>query len=851
MRFPSILKTLFLHIAIIFFVQDVFSQQQASTDSSAAALVLRDVVITASRISEKIIAAPVSISKLNAGQIKQSPAPNFYDAMGSMKGVQIIVPSMGFKVLNTRGFSNTTNVRFVQLVDNIDNQSPHIGAPIASALCPNDLDIDHVEIIQGVASALYGMNATNGLANFTTKDPFTSEGLVIKQQSGINHVNDPNNVPAKLYNETSLRWAKVISPKWAVKINAGFIKGYDWVADNRDDLNPAANQSVGLTGAGNPAMDGVNVYGNESSNRKTLTLGGKNYVVARTGYAERDVADYNIQNWKGDAAVYYKPNSTSVISYTYRTAFLNSVYQRSNRFRLQDYLLQQHSFQYKSTLLQLRAYINTENTGNSYNMRSMAENIDLGYKGTNQWYADYTNAFKTAVLSNSNIAAAHQTARQMADAGRLQPGTTPFNDKLNALQAVNNWDYGAALHVKASMVHTEGSFDLGNYLKLNCQLQVGADARDYIIVPDGNYFINPKDSGRRLNYSNFGFFAHASKGFLHERLQVSGALRASSYQYFKLAWNPRATAVYAISKSNFVRVSYQNGYRFPSIFEGFSNINSGGVKRVGGLRVMSNGVFETSWLKSSIDAYQAAVNKAVNTQGLSQAIALEKYKDLLQHNTYTYLKPEQMHSFELGYRAILAHNKLFVDMDGYYNLYSNFIAQIEASVPNTTDDAQIPAALYDKAKQARYRLWTNSKSAVRNFGAELDLRYLLNDHYTVSANGSYQTLKKTGANDGLEDGFNTPQWMANAGITGTNICKRIGFGVSAKYQSSYYWQSFLINGTVPAVFNMDCMVSYTLVKPSINIKLGASNVFNNYYYSILGGPQLGGFYYTTLTVSLK
>lgn len=117
-----------------------------------------------------------------------------------MKGVHLIVPSMGFKVINTRGFSNTTNVRFVQMIDNIDNQSPHIGAPIANALCPSDLDIDNVEIIQGVASAMYGMNATNGLANFKTKDPYTAQGFSIQQQVGVNHIGDPTNVSCNIYN---------------------------------------------------------------------------------------------------------------------------------------------------------------------------------------------------------------------------------------------------------------------------------------------------------------------------------------------------------------------------------------------------------------------------------------------------------------------------------------------------------------------------------------------------------------------------------------------------------------------------------------------------------------------------
>lgn len=826
----------------------IAQEKQPEPDTVRKVHVLQEIVISASRLSEKQLTAPVSISKLSNSQIQQSAAPGFFDAIGSMKGVHMIVPGMGFKIINTRGFSNTTNVRFVQMIDNIDNQSPHIGAPIASALSPGDLDIDHVEVIQGVASALYGMNATNGLANFTTKDPFTTQGFSIQQQVAGNHISDPNDVSPRVYNETNLRWAKVVGKKWAFKINAGYNRGYDWIADNHDDLNPAANQSVGLMGADNPAYDAVNGYGNESSNRKTLTLGGKNYVVSRTGYYERDVADYRLQNVKGDVSLYYRPNENSQISYTYRTAFLNNIYQRSNRFRLQDYLLQQHIVQFRNSLLQARAYITSENTGHSYNLRSMAENMDVSFKDNNKWYADYTAAFNSAVSSH-DVATAHHMAREAADNGRLQPGTPEFKDRLKQLQEINNWDIGAALKVKAHLVHTEAAFDLGKLLHTNYNLQIGADFRDYIIVPDGNYFINPTDSGHNLNYTSYGFFVQVAKRFLNDKLQLSAVLRGTGYEYFNLKWNPRLTAVYELTRNDFVRFSYQNGYRFPSIFEGFSNINSGGVKRVGGLKVMSHGVFENSWLKSSIDAFTAAVNKDVNSQGLSQAAAIEKEKGILQRNTYTYLQPEQMHSFEVGYRSIF-NSRFSLDVDFYYNFYSNFIAQIEASIPNTSDSAQIPAYLYDKNKQGRYRLWTNSKTIVHNYGAEIELLYLINNKYSLSGNASYQTLKRTNTNDGLEDGFNTPQWMVNAGVKGVNIYKKIGFNVMAKYQSKFYYQSFLVNGNVPAIFNADAMVQYTFTGPGLNIKLGATNILNHYYYSILGGPQIGGFYYTTVTYSL-
>jgi iron complex outermembrane receptor protein len=286
---------------------------------------------------------------------------------------------------------------------------------------------------------------------------------------------------------------------------------------------------------------------------------------------------------------------------------------------------------------------------------------------------------------------------------------------------------------------------------------------------------------------------------------------ANEYRYFDLKLNPRFIAVYELKKDKILRFAFQKGYRFPSIFEGYSNINSGGVKRVGGLKVMSDGVFEKSWLKSSIDTFVAKVNRDVNTSGITQTAAIDKNKTILKTNEYTYLKPEEVLSFELGYRGIFAGNRLFIDADIYYNHYTQFIAQIEASIPNTSDSAQMPAYLFDRNKQSRYRLWTNSKTAVHNYGAELELRYNINRHYYISANGCYQELKNTDKNDGLEDGFNTPRWMANAGFNGNGILKGLGFGLNARIQSRYYWESF--SERAFGGFNLDAMVRYVF-KPS-------------------------------------
>ncbi|TDQ08707.1 TonB-dependent receptor [Pedobacter metabolipauper] len=850
-------------VVLLLSYNGLFAQSKIKTDTVRNVdilenQVLHEVVVSASRRSESILKAPVTIETFNSRDIRLSAAPSFFDALENVKGVQMLTPSMGFKIINTRGFANTTNVRFTQLVDGIDNQAPHIGAPIGNAMGPNDLDIEKVEIIPGTASALYGLNAINGLANFITKNPFTTTGITIQQKTGITHVNDPQS-PAKLFSETSLRIAEKISSRLAYKVNFTYTKGYDWIANDRTDLNATANSGVGIGGGiNNPANDPVNGYGNESSNRRRITLGGRQYQVSRTGYDEKDMTDYDIKNVKADIGLHYKLSDKTLLSYTYRIAGINNVYQRANRFALKDYMLQQHAVELKSEIFQARGFVTTENTGKSYNLRSAAENQDRKFKNDNQWYADYTSAFNNAIgQSGTTAAQALARARIAADQGRLQPGTPAFQNSLNELAGINNWDQGAALRVKDNLAHAEAQADIskaiGNQFreKTGLDLLAGLDYVVYFIHPDGNYFINPAEGKTfdTFTYGKTGAFVQARKNVLKNRVSVTATLRVDKNDYFEAKLNPRFTAVITPYKNQSIRISYQSGSRFPSIFEAFSNVNSGGVRRVGGLKVMSDGVFENAYLRSSVDQFQAAVTNDFNN-GISTADAIRRQKQLLIKNYYTYLKPEHITSMEIGYKGLFLDRTLKIDADFYYNKYNNFIAQVEMNVPNTILPDSIPTALNDRNRQSRYRLYTNSRSVVYNLGGSLGMNYLFLERYTIGGNLAYAKLSRTENNDGFEDGFNTPEWISNVSLAGEHVIKSLSFLVMYKYQNSYYWQSFLVNGQVKSYGNIDAQLSYDLMKTKLRIKLGATNLLNNYYYSYLGGPSVGGMYYTTLTYQL-
>ncbi len=845
-------RYIFLYITIFKIVFPQLSQaQEADTLKSQ---ILNEVVISASRIKESYLKSATSIELLTLKQIQQNPALSYFDTIENLKGIQLITPSLGFRVYNARGFTNTTNVRFVQLVDGVDNQAPHIGSPIASGMGPTDLDIRQVEMIPGVASALYGMNSLNGLVNLLTLNPFESEGFSIQQKTGVNHLSNPTLSP-KLFSETNVRFAHKFSEKWAFKVNFGYQKGYDWIANSTLDLNPLANSSVNLLGKDNVGADYVNSYGNESSNRRTLTLGGKRYVVARTGYFEEEVTDYSINNLKADLSLNYRIKPQHEIAYSFKIAQLDNVYQRTNRFRLNDYRLSQNAITYQSPSTQIRAYLTTENTGKSYNIRSMAENIDRSFKSDNIWFTDFTNEFNAQTKTGKSVIDALNLARTQADKGRPQPNTPAFDELIAKLGDINNWDIGAALRVKSTMLHTEGLSDLSKKLSSTLQnkgfgLLAGFDYRNYFVVPDGNYFMNPKEDGKNLSYWKAGGFVQGSKTILDEKLKIVLTLRADKNQYFTLRFNPRGSVVYSLNDNNHFRVSYQNGYRFPSLFEAFSNINSGGVKRVGGLPIMSQGIFENSYLRKTIDDFTAAVNQDINVNKLTQNEAIVKNKGLLRKNDYTYLKPEYVNSFEIGYKGYPLGKKIFVDADFYYNVYRNFMAQIEANVPLGSNADSLAFYMYDRTKQGRYRLWTNSKTIVRNYGASIGISYNFYKTFSLTSNASFAKLKNTANNDGFEEAFNTPRWIINVGFGNTKLTKNIGFGVNYKYQEGFLWQSALATGNVPEIHNVDAQFTYYVRKQGLQFKLAGTNILNRPYVSFIAGPTVGAFYYLTITADL-
>ena len=861
-------------------------------------MVVNEVVVTASRQDERIMQSPVSIEKLDIRSIRNSPAPSFYDALENVKGMQMTTSSITLKVPNTRGFNNPNNFRFSQLVDDVDMQAATLGVPLGNAIGPTELDIASVEVTPGAASAIYGMNAINGMANLITKNTFAYSGLSIYQRTGVNHVDGIDHA-ASVLSETALRYDQVISPKWAFKINGSYMKGTDWISNTQKDQNPnnlpSANPAFPeLNGANNVAYDGWNKYGDDvlsGSNVVSisgLTIDGKTNQtlrVARTGYNEKDLVSPEVKTIKGDASLHFKPNENTEISYTYRVGDLDGTFQRGNKIRLQDAIVQNHSMQVKGKHYRILGFVSSENTGNSYNVKPLADNLDLYSGGSNTvWATKFKNALTAQLASGADLATATQAARAAADAGRVLPGTAAFYNLKNTITSINNWDIksaatpdapvtgGAALVQKSRTYNLEGQWDLGGKIKF-ANVLLGADGRIYQIIPDGNNFVDfsrpiadrnvplaDGSFGNDVYYKKVGAFVQVTKLFFEDKIKVVGSVRGDYNPYFKPVVTPRLAAVYSPEESQNFRFTFQQGYRFPSLFEALSYVNNGRVKRVGSLSIIDQGLgyLENSYTQASVIKFNAAVAAAGNTDAAALA-----NRNLLQVADLPKAAPEKVTSFEFGYRATLANNKVNVDFDAYSSIYSGFLGQVQVYVPHNVtvgSDAAVLAMLdrnrdataattttAASAGQDRYRVYTNAKNTYHNYGSALGVTYNFYQKFSLAGNISYNKLVTNQSADLFITGFNTPILTTNLSFGNREIVKNLGFNMVYKWQQGFLWESPLVTGNVPAIHTFDAQVSLKVPAYKANFKLGATDLLNRRYIQYAGGPTIGGLYYLAVT----
>ena len=813
---------------------------------------LNEVVSSAARVSQTVLQSPVSIEKMSLKAIKENPSFTFYDGLQSLKGMEAVTSSITYKQVNTRGFNTTGNSRFLQLVDGVDNQTPGLNFAIGNLFGASDIDIESAEVIPGAASALYGPVAFNGLLSLKTKDPFTYQGLSLQVKTGVNHVNESFSDPKGLY-DFAARYAKAFNDKFALKINASYLTGVDWHANDYTDISTTT--AANLRGPNNPARDALNIYGDEVS-RNIAGVG----VVSRTGYEEKDLMNYNVYSLKLNGALHYRISDDIEAIYQYNFGRGTASYTGSSRFDLNNFVLQTHRAELKGSNFFVRSYVVAENSHDSYNTRSLAQFINRDWvkdlngntvaasAADDTWFTRYAAAFNGTATGVT--AANHSAARTFADQGRFLPGTAEFDQSKDA--SIHNYGLsGAGVFSKSKFYHTDGQYDFSSAVKV-VELLAGGSFRNYKMFTNGSLF---DDKENKIGIKEYGAFLQAGKKLLDDKLKLSASIRYDKNENFEGNFTPRFSGVYTIDNVHNFRASYQTGFRNPTPVDQFIHLNVGPITILGGAPSNSAGlnVYENSFTAASAAVFGPAVGAAI-AGGTPPPNAIAQNKDLLVKSNVAYIKPEQQRAFEVGYKGLF-NEKLLFDLNYYYSTYTNFILNTVVLKPTANvlaaDGSINPAAAAEVANRTTgaFQLYTNATDKVSAQGLSAGVTYLLDRGFVAGGNATLSSFNLGAANINNIAQFNTPKYSTNVTFGNANAYQDFGFNIAWHWQSAFDWYG-TFNGVRPGRISsysmVDLQLNKKLAKANTTIKLGGSNILNHRVAQAYGSPAVGAVYYVAL-----
>lgn len=824
-------------------VEVVDANQKIDIVLSEQVILGQEVVISASRVEESILQSPVSIEKMDILAVRETPSVNFFDGLANMKAVDMTTSSLGFKVVNTRGFNDPSNTRFVQLVDGIDNAPPSLNFPVGNLVGLSELDVESVELIPGAASALYGNAAFNGVLLMNSKSPFLYQGLSAQTKVGINHIDGQDTDPSPYY-DAALRYAKAFNDKFAFKVNLAYTRGEDWHASSLEDKNGSGG------GREQPGYDGLNVYGDEVATGLPIGPGGSSVLISRTGYEEATLANYDVENFKVDASLHYRISNNLEASYTFKYGMGTTVYTAFQRYSFNDLSMSQQKLELKGSNFFLRGYMSSENSNDTYDAGFTGININRAWKSDGEWFQDY--AFAYAGGAPNVTPGDHGAARSFADQGRLLPGTPEFQETFNEITSIANFGTGSKFDVRSNMYHAEGMYNFEDRISF-AEIQVGGSYRLYDLNSQGTLFpdtvITNTGNTNDITFYEFGGYIQATKKLFDDKLKLIASGRVDkSEQIEKLRFTPRFSAVFTQKQHN-IRASFQTGFRMPTSQAQFINLDLGRIRLLGGLPQIydSYNINAQNYTVSSAGAFGAAVQaEAIAGKDIGQAVA--DNLGILEGYEFGNIQPEGLKSFELGYKGLF-NEKLLIDVSGYYSIYDNFLAarQVLVTANDPTVDPLAAANDISAGNYKVYGIYDNAAEEVVSYGIAAGVNYSFRKGYSLNANYTFATLDLGDTDDDLIAAFNTPEHKVNLSFGNREVVKNVGFNITWRWSDGYDWESSFSEGPVPSYNTVDAQISFKLESMKSILKIGGSNILNQRYFQIYGGPTVGALYYIGLT----
>ncbi|QEK51873.1 TonB-dependent receptor plug domain-containing protein [Pedobacter aquae] len=813
-----------------------------------------ELVVSASRVEERILEAPVTVTKVSSNQLLAGGGPEMFSNLARYQGIDVNSSSMLLTTISTRGFNSPKSERMIQLADYVDTQVPSLNLNAGNMLGVAELDVSSVEIIHGPASALYGANAFNGVLLTNSKDPFYTEGLSLKLRGGNRSLFDGQ-----------IRYAKKLTDKLAFKINASYFSADDWMANDQSAKRITSAKNYGPGSAF--GYDALNTYGEISTVQAGVTtpiVPGE--VIYTPGWSETALIanDNRTLSYRINPSISYLITDKIKATLDYKRAGGTTTYQSTSRYRFKNLSVDQFRAELKSDKWFLRAFRTEDNGGDTYDLSFLGARMATlnptaaGLPAlpinptTGQPYTSHTQQFFTTYGGAIQQGATPAQAYAAASATWPQAGSPSFN-ALRKYNAELNQPAGSRLPVNSVMTDVSGQYQFGFKF---ADVIVGGAYRAFGLASQGAVFEDSPGGDRIENYE-YGVYSQVAKTFFNDALKLQVAARLDDFKNFESKFSPRASAVYTFGEKrqhNF-RSSYGVAFRSPTQIDQYIRLDIGSALLLGNVRNGFNGYNTTLLTQGSPAANIAAV------AGGSTA--------------FNYAAPrldlEQVATFEVGYKTII-QDKLTFDITYFRSNYNNFIGaqpfigntdgsrptagQIAVAVgavpapdPNDNNVVRARNRLNDASSPTRIiQVWFNSQQEVTTQGVSVGLGYAYKKELNFNANYSYNKIGDLPT--GFLAFFNTPENKFNLGIDG-EFKKRLGYNVNYRWQQGFVYEFPFDVGPIDNIGTLDASLSYKVPKAKSTIQIGGSNLTNAYNTQIWGGPQLGRMIFAGILVDIK
>ena len=332
---------------------------------------------------------------------------------------------------------------------------------------------------------------------------------------------------------------------------------------------------------------------------------------------------------------------------------------------------------------------------------------------------------------------------------------------------------------------------------LRTHIDIGADYRK-TTVPETTIH----SSGIEIDQA--GFFGRVESG--SEKLRAIVALRLDKSDGFDDQFSPKAGFVFRLREDVSIRTTISRAYRSPNLNHQFLIFPVSSSLLARGNLGFSFTTVDGSPLPA---AYEAGIRR---------------------------VQPEVTTTYEVGLKSLLA-NRAFLDLTLFASRYKNFISPLRriGSLSEgivTVDETGLP-------RVGEQTLTYINFGRQRAAGFDLGLELYASEKVILNGNLSYVRAGRLDDAAGINQPFNTPSFITNAGAKIRDfIFPGCTFDVAARHVTAFDYSEGVHVGRVPTYVTLDTNFAYRS-KSGTTYRLSARNLLADEHIEVPDGARIG------------